>query len=202
VLSTRSLRKLTLIPCLGPGIELGVRAVAHGFSPNPIEDILNILGWWTLVLLLVTLVCTPLKLVFGWTWPLRLRKMLGLAAFFWGLVHFGFYYAIDQGLDFSVVLDDLKSRKFIIVGFVSLLLMLPLALTSRSSTMRKMGSERWNRLHLLVYPAAILGVLHFVWRVKADYREPILFTLSLLVLLGIRIVYRLRRVVEKARGSI
>ncbi|MDZ4696803.1 MAG: ferric reductase-like transmembrane domain-containing protein [Deltaproteobacteria bacterium] len=192
MLSTRSLRKLTLIPCLGPGIELGVRAIADGFSPNPIADILNILGWWTLVLLLVTLVCTPLKLVFGWSWPPRLRKMLGLAAFFWGLVHFGFYYAIDQGLDFSVILDDLKSRKFIIVGFASLLLMLPLALTSRSSTIRKMGPERWNRLHLLVYPAAILGVLHFVWRVKSDYREPIIFTLSLFVLLGIRLLYRLR----------
>jgi len=198
VLSTRTLRKLTLIPCLGPGIELGIRALAHGFSPNPIADILNILGWWTLVLLLVSLVCTPLRLIFGWTWPPRLRKMLGLAAFFWGLVHFGFYYAIDQGLDFSVILDDLKSRKFIIAGFVSLLLMLPLALTSRSSTMRKMGPERWNRLHLLVYPAAILGVLHFVWRVKSDYREPILFTLSLLVLFAIRIVYRLRRKPEVA----
>ncbi|EAU65732.1 permease of the major facilitator superfamily [Stigmatella aurantiaca DW4/3-1] len=154
---------------------------------------LNQTGLLALVFLLVSLACTPLKLLFAWTWPLRLRKMLGLMAFAYAVLHFLTYAVVDQGLALGRIFQDITERSFIAVGFVALMLLVPLALTSTNASVRRLGFPTWQRLHRLVYVAAVLGVVHFVWRVKKDLTEPLIFAAVLAVLLGIRAVEAVRK---------
>jgi sulfoxide reductase heme-binding subunit YedZ len=169
---------------------------------NPIAEALNFLGKWTLILLLASLACTPLRIVTGWTWPLRIRRMLGLAAFEVGCAHFVFYAVVDQGLDWGEIWSDLSKRKFITVGFAALVAMVPLAVTSTKRMLQRLGARRWNRLHKLAYVAAVLAIVHFVWRVKSDVRQPIAFATVLAVLFAIRLFdWARRRAVVRARSS-
>jgi sulfoxide reductase heme-binding subunit YedZ len=154
---------------------------------NPIEAILNRLGFWTLTLLVATLAATPANVLLGLAWPARVRRMLGLWTFAYGTLHLLFYVAVDQGLDVALLAQDVAKRKFMAVGFAAWLLLVPLAVTSTDAWVRRLGFRAWKRLHRLVYATAILGVIHFVWRVKADLRRPALFALAVGLLLLLRL---------------
>jgi sulfoxide reductase heme-binding subunit YedZ len=181
---------------LVPLVDLLLRAAQGTLSANPVAAALNRLGLLTLIFLLATLALTPLRLLFGWTWPIRIRRMLGLFAFFYATLHFMTYLVIDQQLDFRAIAEDILKRKFIFVGFAAFLSLIPLALTSTNASVRRLGIQRWQRLHRLAYVAATLGVVHFIWRVKRDLTEPAIYGAVLGVLLLIRAVNAWR-----ARGA-
>ena len=181
------LAKLAIgVLALVPAARIGWLGLQGELGPNPIAEAMNRLGFWTLTLLLVALAPTPIQIVTGWKWPLRLRRMLGLEAFLYVCLHFAVYLGVDQFFDFPAIWKDIVKRKFITVGFAALLLLIPLAITSTDGMVRRMGFVRWKRLHRLIYAAAVLGVIHFVWRVKSDLRQPLIFAAALAVLLTIR----------------
>jgi sulfoxide reductase heme-binding subunit YedZ len=171
-----------------------------GLGANPIEAVLNRLGFWTLTLLTASLVPTPLRTLLGWTWPVRLRRTLGLAAFTYATLHLLWYVGVDQALDVGLLVEDVTKRKFMAVGFTAWVLLVPLAATSTDRAVRRLGYARWKRLHRLVYAAALLGVVHFVWRVKADLRRPSWFVAALAVLLAARVVPWAVRLARERRG--
>jgi len=174
--------------CSLPLAKIAWDGLRGNLSANPIAEVLNRLGFWTLGWLLLSLAATPLKTLFGWTAPIRVRKMLGLFAFFYGSLHFATYLALDQAFDFSDIGADIVKRKFVTVGFAALMTLVPLAATSTDRAVKRLGFRRWKRLHRLVYFAAVLGVVHFAWRVKADYLEPALFGIALAALLLARLL--------------
>jgi sulfoxide reductase heme-binding subunit YedZ len=157
--------------CLAPLLLLVWRVVDGRLGANPVEAVVHDTGAWTLRLLLVTLAVTPLRRLTGWASLVRFRRMLGLFAFFYGLLHFTAYLWLDRALDWPTIIDDIAKRPYITVGFAALILMVPLAVTSTKGWLRRLG-PRWKRLHRLVYPIAVLGVLHYLWLVKADLLEP------------------------------
>ena len=169
-----------------PAARIGVLLLGGDLGANPIAEAMNRLGFWTLTLLLVTLAPTPIQIVTGWKWPLRLRRMLGLVTFLYVCLHFAVYLGVDQFFDFAAIAKDIVKRKFITVGFAAFLLLIPLAITSTDRMVRRLGFARWKRLHRLIYVAAVLGVVHYVWRVKSDLRQPLIFAAVLALLLTIR----------------
>ena len=177
-----------------PIARLGWLALHHGLGANPIEYITRSTGWWVLSFLLLTLLVTPLRRLSGWNWLLRLRRMLGLYAFFYACLHFSIYIWLDQFFDWQGILKDIAKRPFITVGFAAFLCLIPLAGTSTNAMVRRLGARRWQALHRLVYAIAILGVLHFWWLVKKDITEPLIFGLLLGVLLAARAVFSARKV--------
>ena len=156
---------------------------------NPVETITHESGEWTLRLLLLTLLVTPLRRVTGLTWLVRVRRMLGLFAFFYLMVHFATYALLDAGLDLEYVVEDVLDRPYITVGFATLCTLLPLAATSTDAMIRRLGGARWRRLHRLAYLAGAGGVLHFLWLAwsKSDLREPLIYAAILAALLAARI---------------
>ncbi len=168
--------------CALPLVKLAVDGARDALSANPIAEAMNRLGFWTLTMLLASLAATPLKTLFGFTAQMRVRRMVGLFAFFYAFLHFLVYLGLDQALDFSDIGADIAKRKFITVGFAAFLTLIPLAVTSTDGAVKRLGFRRWKRLHRLTYVAAVLGVVHFVWRVKADYLEPALFAVTLAAL--------------------
>jgi sulfoxide reductase heme-binding subunit YedZ len=174
-----------ILALLPPAITT-FRFVTDQLGANPIAEAMNSYGYWALVLLLATLACTPLKTLFGWNWPLAVRRLLGLCAFFVASLHFLTYLVLDQFFDFAAILEDIVKRKFITVGFLAFVLLVPLAVTSTNGMVKRLGFPRWKRLHRLTYVAAAAGVVHYVWRVKADLLEPLIFAGVLALLLGIR----------------
>jgi len=198
------------LPWLKPAIFTGalvplaailIQAMRGTLSANPIAEALNRLGLLTLIFLILALAMTPLRAIFGWTWPLRVRRMLGLFAFFYAALHFTTYVALDQGFAFRAVLKDVLKRRFIFVGFAAFLLLIPLAITSTSAMVRRLGFRTWQRLHRLAYLATILGVIHFVWRVKKDVSEPAVYGAVLAVLLGFRVIRALKSMKDKTKLS-
>jgi methionine sulfoxide reductase heme-binding subunit len=190
------------VPWLKPGIFVGalaplaailMRAPSGGLGANPIAEALNELGLLALALLIASLALTPLRTVFGWTWPIRVRRTVGLLAFFYAALHVSVYAGLDQAFDWRAIAADVSKRPFIFVGFAAFTLLIPLAVTSTNAAVRRMGYVKWSRLHTLVYPAALLAVIHFVWRVKKDVREPMAYGLILGGLLLVRGVTALRR---------
>jgi sulfoxide reductase heme-binding subunit YedZ len=187
---------------LVPLVVIGVRAASGQLGANPVATALNQLGLLALVLLIASLACTPLKIAFKWTWPMRIRRTLGLMAFFTALLHFSVYLIVDQGLSGSALYRDVTQRPFILVGFLALLMLLPLALTSTKKAVQRLGHAKWKRLHRLVYLAACLAVIHFVLRVKADAREPLVYAAVLAALLLLRlfdVLWRRMRPLQRAR---
>ncbi|MCX7099247.1 MAG: sulfoxide reductase heme-binding subunit YedZ [Methylococcales bacterium] len=180
---------IVFILALLPLAKLGYAALQDGLGANPIEKITRNTGYWTLTFLLVTLTATPLKRLFGWLWPIRLRRMLGLFAFFYGSLHFSTYLVLDQFFDWQGILKDIIKRPYITIGFPAYLLMLPLALTSTNAMIRRLGGKRWQALHRLVYVSAIGGVIHYWWLVKKDLSNPLTFAVLLSLLLAIRLFY-------------
>jgi sulfoxide reductase heme-binding subunit YedZ len=185
----RIYKPILFVICLIPFLR--VVAGAFGFAGqrlgvNPVEDILHSLGLWGLRFLVLTLLVTPLKDVVGKPWLLSFRRMLGLYAFFYVLMHFLVWLILDRELFMAEIVEDVTKRPFITIGFLAFLLLIPLAVTSTNGMMRKLG-RRWKKLHRLVYPIAILGVWHFYWLVKADVREPLLYAGIFALLLGWRV---------------
>ena len=187
------------LACAAPALLLGADALLGRLGANPIERVMNRLGFWTLTMLLVSLTPTALEIVTGWGGLLRYRRMMGLFTFFYAFLHFSTYLVLDQFFDFAAIFEDVAKRKFITVGFAAFLLLVPLALTSTNGWVRRLGFVRWKRLHRLAYVAAVCGVVHFVWRVKADLLRPYIFAAVLAVLLGVRVYAAMRR--SPAAGS-
>jgi methionine sulfoxide reductase heme-binding subunit len=193
----RSLENGMPFPWLKPGLFVGamvplaslaVRAATGTLGADPIAECLNQLGLAALIFLVASLACTPLKTVTGWTWPIRVRKELGLLAFFYALLHVSAYVVFDQGLIVRAILADVIKRKFMFFGFAAFVLLIPLAATSTRAAVRRLGFARWKRIHRLAYLAASFGALHFIWRVKKDLREPLLYATVLAALLLVRAV--------------
>lgn len=178
-------RILTFVLCLLPLAWLTGLALTDRLSANPIDDITDTTGTWTLRFLLITLAMTPLRRAMGWQWPIRLRRMLGLFAFFYASLHLMTYLWFDQFFLWSEIGKDILERPFITVGMTAYALLLPLALTSNRFSQRRLG-RKWKSLHRLVYLIALLGVIHYYWLVKADVREPLLYGLIWLVLMALR----------------
>lgn len=170
-----------------PLAKMVVDGIAGGLGANPVEAILNRLGFWSLTWLALALVPTPASEWLGLGWAIRARRAAGLVAFAWASLHLAFYVGVDRFLDLRTLAADLARRPFIGVGFAAWLILLALAVTSRPGWVRRLGYRRWKRLHRLVYLAAALGVVHFLWRVKADRTRPLLFALVFAVLLALRI---------------
>jgi sulfoxide reductase heme-binding subunit YedZ len=185
---------------LVPLAALGIRAAQGTLSANPIAEILNQLGLLALIFLLSTLTMTPLRKLFGWTWPIRIRRMVGLFAFFYATLHFTTYLALDQTFRWSAILADILKRKFIFVGFSAFLCLIPLAITSTNGMVRRLGIARWQRLHRLAYVAPTLGVIHFIWRVKKDITQPATYGLVLATLLAFRVGEAVRARDKAARA--
>ncbi|TNF33268.1 MAG: sulfoxide reductase heme-binding subunit YedZ [Deltaproteobacteria bacterium] len=187
---------------LVPLVLLAVRALTDRLGANPIAEVLNQLGLLGLVFLVASLACTPLKIAFGWKWPVAVRRTLGLFAFFTLLFHFVVYLVFDQQLDLAAVLRDVGERPFITVGLAGLVLMVPLAVTSTRGSLKRLGARRWQRLHRLAYLAGALGVVHYLLRVKADATEPLAYGAVLGVLFLVRLVdWARRRAARSARAT-
>ena len=157
---------------------------------NPIETITRGLGTWTLNFLLLTLLMSPLKRYAGWHWPLNLRRMLGLFAFFYGSLHLLSYLWLDQFFDWPAIAKDIIKRPFITAGMGAFALLVPLAATSNLYAIRTLGSRRWQQLHRVVYLVSILGVLHYLWLVKLDFLQPLIYALLLAALFILRLIPR------------
>ncbi|HET8941113.1 MAG TPA: protein-methionine-sulfoxide reductase heme-binding subunit MsrQ [Rudaea sp.] len=175
-------KPLVFFLCLLPLAHLGWDVVHNTLGTDPVAQLEHRTGDWSLRLLLATLAITPLRKISGWNKATRYRRMLGLFAFFYISVHLGIYLVIDLGGFWSQLLGEIVKRPYITVGFGAWVLLIPLALTSTKAMMRRLG-RRWQPLHRLVYPAAFLGVVHFMWLVKADKREPSIYLAIFLVLM-------------------
>jgi sulfoxide reductase heme-binding subunit YedZ len=178
---------------LAPLALLAGRAAAGSLGPTPVSEAMGTLGRMALVLLVAALACTPLRLLTPWTWPARVRRTLGVLAFAYAAVHVGVYAGLHHGLRVSAILADAAERRFVFAGFGAFVLLAPLALTSTDAAVRRLGYERWSRLHTLVYPAAILAVAHFTWRVEVDRSEPLTYAALVAALLLFRLAAAARR---------
>jgi len=173
--------------CLGPLATLAYQAWTSDLGANPISYLTNTLGDWTFRILLASLAMTPLRLVLGWSWPIALRRLLGLFAFAYATLHFGVWIVLDQFFDWPAMWADILKRPYITVGMAALLLLIPLAATSTTGMIKRLGGRAWNRLHSLVYAIGVLAALHFFWLAKKARTEPYWYALVLAVLLAIRL---------------
>lgn len=189
-------------PWLAPGVFIGSLAPLASLlwqwsegalGANPIAQAQNQLGLTAIVFLMAALACTPARLLFDWTWTARIRRMVGLFAFFYATVHFLTYALLDLGLDWETLVEDIAKRPFITVGFLALVLLTPLAITSTNGWVRRLGYRRWQWLHRLVYLAGVLAVVHFIWRVKIDTSQPLTYAAVLAALLAVRLAFWARR---------
>ena len=183
-----------LLSCI-PFVRLVVLGFNNGLGANPVEFITRDTGSWALYLLCITLAVTPVRKLTGWHWLARMRRMLGLMSFFYLCLHFTAFFWFEHFFDVVAMWQDVITRPFIAVGLVALLLLLPLAVTSWSKMMRLLGGKRWQMLHRLIYLAAPLAVVHFLWA-KAGKNlvfEPILFAVIVSVLLVARVATRFLR---------
>lgn len=177
--------------CLTPLALLAERLLHGRLGANPIEFLEHALGDWSLRFLLLALAMTPLRTLTGWVWPLKLRRTVGLWAFAYVCLHFAVYIVFDLNIleparALAKLGEDLVKRLYITVGFAAWLFLLPLAITSTDGWQRRL-KRRWKMLHRLVYPAALFGVLHYVWLVKKDLREPLIYATVLALLLAWRL---------------
>jgi sulfoxide reductase heme-binding subunit YedZ len=194
-------KALVWAACLAPAVLLFARALGvQGLSlgANPVEAILDVCGKTGLNLLMFTLAVTPARRLTGLPWLLQLRRLLGLFAFFYLVLHFLTYAVLDLGLAWSTLLVDVVARPYITVGFTALVLLIPLAITSTRGWQRRLG-RRWGKLHKLIYPIAILAVAHYWWQVKLDVADPFFYAAILTVLLGFRVKHWLD--VRRARQA-
>jgi sulfoxide reductase heme-binding subunit YedZ len=187
------IKPVLFIVCLVPLAGLIWDGMNENLGANPVETIRLFTGDWTLRFLLITLAVTPLRRLTGWNAVIRVRRMLGLFAFFYAALHVISYVWLDQFFMWDLIIEDVYKRPYITVGFAAFMLLLPLALTSTNGMVRRLGGKHWQRLHRLVYVIAILGVVHFWWLVKSDIREPLIYATVLALLLGYRLIWAARR---------
>jgi sulfoxide reductase heme-binding subunit YedZ len=172
---------------LVPLALLGWDAWNHSLGANPIEFFIRTTGVLTLTFVLLTLLVTPLRKLFGWNQLIKYRRVLGLFAFFYGCVHLTTYLVFDRSLDFRGTVEDVVGRPFITFGMAAFLMRLPLAVTSTNRMIKRVGGKRWQKIHRLIYLTAIAGVVHFWMLVKSDVFYPAIFAVVLVVLLGVRV---------------
>lgn len=187
----RALKPLVFVASLAPLAWLVFAVLTGNTSANPAEDILLTTGIWALRFLLASLAITPLRRLTGWNRLIQYRRMLGLFAFFYAVVHLAAYVVFDRFFDFRTIYADVVQRPFITAGMAAFLLMVPLAVTSTKGWIRRLG-RRWQLLHRLVYVSALAAVLHFIWKVKVVLGEPVYYAAILLVLLGFRVIWHFR----------
>lgn len=185
-----AVKVLVHLACLLPLARLLYGAYHNDLGANPIEVITRSTGTWTLVFLLVTLSVAPLRRLPRLHWLIRLRRLLGLWAFAYACLHFTTYVWLDRELIWPEIPPDIIKRPFITVGFIGFVLLVPLALTSTKAAVRWLTGRRWQMLHRLVYLSAICGVVHYLWLVKADMTQPVIYGVILAALLGYRLLAR------------
>ncbi|HXF08198.1 MAG TPA: ferric reductase-like transmembrane domain-containing protein [Candidatus Acidoferrales bacterium] len=185
-MTPRTFRIGAWLLALLPAVQIGVGLGRNALGPDPVEALMILTGVWALRLLLLTLAMTPLQRLFGWAWPLMIRRELGLAAFGYGVSHLLVFLVFDQNLDPIAAWQEIVDYPAVWLGMLALTLLLPLALTSTRAAIRRLGAN-WKRLHRLIYPAAILASLHFAFQVKADLREPLIYAGILILLLLMRL---------------
>jgi methionine sulfoxide reductase heme-binding subunit len=192
----KALKPVVFLLCLVPLAAL-IWAILYdpeSFSANPLEDITDRTGLWTLRLIVITLAVSPLRQISGWNSVIRFRRMLGLFAFFYGFLHFTTYVWFTVFFDIPTIVEDVLKRPFITVGFVAFVLMIPLALTSTKKWIARLGGKKWQFLHKAIYLTGILGVIHYIWRMKSDIQDPLVYAVLLVLLLGFRLWHRFRTV--------
>lgn len=211
------LKPLLFLASAGPAAWLTWAAVTGHLSANPLGDLTNETGVWTLRFLCLTLAITPLRRVTGWNWWIRFRRMTGLYAFFYGTLHLLTYVIADRfaGLEFqngvvawttltsltSAIWDDISKRPYITVGFTAWSTMVPLTITSTAGMIRRLGGKRWTRLHTAVYATAVLGVVHYWWLVKADLHRPLAYAAVVTLLLTFRVYWKRAHAVTGRRPA-
>lgn len=178
-------------------VATGILDIAGGLGANPIEDIQDRFGNWALRFIMIALAVTPLRRLSGWNWLSRFRRMFGLFTFFYAMLHFLVWLVLDQEIRLSAILEDITERPFITIGFVALVFLTALAITSFTALRRRMG-RRWQSLHNLAYVVGMLGVWHYWWQVKKDITEPLVYAVILGVLLGARLIWRWQRQHKKS----
>ncbi len=187
--------------CLAPLALLVYRAWNDDLGANPISFITNTLGDWTLRILLASLAMTPLRIVFGLSWPITLRRLLGLFAFAYVCMHFAVWIGLDFFFDWPRMWADIVKRPYITMGMLALLSLIPLAATSTTGMIRRVGARNWTRLHRLAYVAAVCAVIHYLWLAKVGVKDPYVYATALAVLLGVRgWEWGRRRVMRRRRG--
>jgi len=172
--------------CLAPLVKLLYGALTDDLGPNPIAYLTAVLGDTTLRVLLASLAMTPVRMLFGIAWPIVLRRLLGLFAFSYACLHFAVWIVVDHFFDWPTMLADILKRRYITVGMLALTLLIPLAATSTTRMVKRLGGATWRRLHRLIYFIGVLGVVHFLWLAKKGRREPFVYAAVLVLLLGIR----------------
>jgi sulfoxide reductase heme-binding subunit YedZ len=182
----RGLKPLVFCAALIPVAMLAVRAATGSLGANPIEAVTRDLGDWALRFLLIALAVTPLRMIGGWNGVARLRRMLGLFAFFYVCMHLMSYVGLDQFFDWSAIWKDIVKRVFITLGMAAVLTLIPLAVTSTDAMVKRLGGRAWRRLHRAVYLAGTLGVLHYFFMIKAGYTQPAIYAAILFALLAYR----------------
>jgi len=175
-----------------PGAVIVARAATGHLGANPIAESLNRFGLCALIFLVASLACSPVKMLTGWTWPVRIRRNVGVIAFAYASVHLLTYVGVDQGFAWGTLFKDVLKRPFIAVGFLAWLGMLPLAITSTDAMVKRLGFVKWKQLHRVAYAAGVLGAIHFYMRVKSDVREPLVYASVVGTLLVLRVVDAIR----------
>jgi sulfoxide reductase heme-binding subunit YedZ len=188
MLKRRLAKVAVFLVCLAPVVFLATGALTGNLSANPIKDITEWTGTWALRFLMITLCVTPLRKLTGWNGANKFRRMLGLFAFFYGILHFLTYVWLDQFFSIPTITQDVYKRPFITAGFIGFVVMIPLAITSTKKWIARLGGKQWQLLHRLTYVSAIAGVVHYLWLVKADTRRPLTYGFLLLMLLGFRVL--------------
>lgn len=197
----RALKVLVWGICLSPLGMLLYQFRSDDLGANPISYVTNVLGDTTLRILLASLAMTPLRLMFGISWQMSLRRLLGLFAFFYAALHFTTWIAVDHFFAWPEMLADIRKRPYITVGFTALVLLMPLAATSTTRMVKRLGGRNWQRLHRLVYVIGILAILHFLWLAKKGRQEPFYYATVLALVLGIRLWDWARATVRKRRAA-
>ncbi len=182
----RTAKVLASLVLLAPAVWIARAVLTNNAGPNPVEYLTHGTGDWALRILLLTLAMTPLRMLTGSAKPIRFRRMLGLFAFFYAVLHFTTYLWLDKVFDAKEIWADIYKRPFITAGFTALVLLVPLALTSTKGMIRRLGGKRWQFLHRLIYVSAAAAVVHYWWLVKSDIRLPLLYAVILLILLSFR----------------
>ena len=193
-------KPVVFLLCLVPALLLlgDTFEITGALGANPVEEIQDRLGNWGLRFILIALAVTPLRRITGWNGLQRFRRMLGLYAFFYTLLHFLAWLFLDQGMLLSAILEDIVKRPFITIGFAALLILTAMAATSTNGMRRRLG-RRWQQLHYGAYVVGILGVWHYWWQVKKDIREPLIYAVILALLLGLRLWFRYRKSSQRQR---
>jgi sulfoxide reductase heme-binding subunit YedZ len=186
-LITRVLKPILYLAALGPAVYTALALGLGWVTGDEVKFLQHVTGTTVLVTLFITLSVTPLRRLTGWNDLIRVRRLIGLTAFWYALLHFVSYLVFDQLLSLPDIAEDVAKHPWVLVGFASFLMLVPLAITSTKGWVRRLGGKRWQRLHRLIYPAAIGGVLHYLWLVKRDVTDPRWFALALGIILTARI---------------